>query len=123
MAKMTRREALVNVITHLRDCENYANEDWREEIAILDNMVAQIDEQAARPRSKSTARLQNEPLARNLIEKMREHDKPVTAKWISEHVRFVTTSQKAVAVAKIAEEWGEIERVMIEKRPHYQLKK
>ena len=35
--KLTRREALCNVIAFLRDNEQYGD-DWSEDIAVLDNM-------------------------------------------------------------------------------------
>ena len=119
--KMTRREALTNVITHLRDLETYAGDDWHEEIEVLDNMIAQIDKQAARPKSKSSARVANEPIAREFIKVLAKEGNPLSAKEMTYKVRFCTTSQKAVAIAKIAEEWGAIEKVTIKNRVFYRL--
>lgn len=117
--KMTRREALTNVITYLRENEQYGD-DWAAEIEVLDKMIEQIDKQAARPKTKSTARIENERMAREFIPMLRELGKPVSAKWMTEHIRYCSSPQKAVQVAKIAEEWGAIKRVTIKKRTYYE---
>jgi len=118
--KMTRREALTNVVCFLRDNEQYGD-DWHEEIEVLDKMIEQIDKQAARPKSKSTARVANEPIAREFVKVLAKEGNPLSAKEMTYKVRFCTTSQKAVAIAKIAEEWGAIEKVTIKNRVFYRL--
>lgn len=118
--KMTRQIALENVIAFLRDNEQYGD-NWSEEIEVLDNMLAQIYKQAMRPKSKSTARIQNEPIAREFIKVLAKEGQPLSAKDMTYHVRYCTTSQKAVAIAKIAEEWGAIEKVTIKNRVFYRL--
>ena len=118
--KMTRREALTNVLVFLNEDEVYGRDNWIEEIAILEKMIEQIDKQAARPKGKSNARMENERMAREFIEVLRDYGKPVSAKWMTEHVRYCLSPQKAVQVAKIAEEWGAIERVTIKKRTYYE---
>ena len=117
--KMTRAEALTNVITHLHELEEYAGDNWSDEIAVLEKMLTSINKQAARPRSKSSARLQNEPMAKEFIAKLREHGQPVNTKWMCENIRYCIHSQKAVAIAKIAIEWGEVEKVTIKGRTYY----
>lgn len=117
--KMTRAEALRNVIVYLRGEEQFANNDWADEIAVLDKMLASIEKQKSRPRSKSSARIQNEPIAKEFIAKIQAVDEPVNAKWMTYNVRYCTTSQKAVAIARIAEEWGAIEKVSIKNRTYY----
>ena len=117
--KMTRAEALRNVITHLHELEEYAGDNWGDEIAVLDKMLASIEKQKSRPRSKSSARIQNEPIAKEFIAKIQAVDEPVNAKWMTYNVRYCTTSQKAVAIARIAEEWGAIEKVSIKNRTYY----
>ena len=117
--KMTRAEALQNVITHLHELEEYAGDNWGDEIAVLDKMLASIEKQKSRPRSKSSARIQNEPIAKEFIAKIQAVDEPVNAKWMTYNVRYCTTSQKAVAIARIAEEWGAIEKVSIKNRTYY----
>ena len=114
--KMTRREALTNVVMHLHDCENYANEDWHEEIEVLNKMIASIDKQAKRPRGTSRARLENEKLADDLVGEMVGYGKPVNTKWITEHVKYILTPQKATAVCKLAIEKGEIIRTVDDKK-------
>lgn len=118
--KMTRREALTNVICFLRDNEQYGD-NWSAEIAVLENMVAQIDKQSARPKGKTSARIQNEGYAKQMIRLLMQNDKPVNATWIAEHVRGVMTAQRGVHVAKIAIEWGAVEEIVIKKRKYYQL--
>ena len=117
--KMTRAEALQNVITHLHELEEYAGDNWGDEIAVLDKMLASIEKQKSRPRSKSSARIQNEPIAKEFIAKIQAGDEPVNDKWMTYNVRYCTTSQKAVAIARIAEEWGAIEKVSIKNRTYY----
>ena len=121
--KMTRKEALENVVRFLRDNEQYLpdGDDWSAEIKVLDNMIAQIDKQAARPKSKTAARRQNEKLAKEFIELLKKEQQPVNAKWMTYHVKYCLTTQKAVAIAAIAEEWGDIEKVTIKNRTYYQL--
>lgn len=126
--KMTRRDALTTAIEIM--CEyvnlNFEASDFssiyiENAIDILEKMVIQIDKQAARPKSKSTARLQNEPIAREFIKILAKKGSPLSAKEMTYEVRYCTTSQKAVAIAKIAEEWGAIERVNIKNRIFYRL--
>ena len=121
--KMTRREALEFAIDNIvANCgDDLAKCKGDEAISVLENMIAQIDKQAARPKSKSTARLQNEPMAREFIKKLAKANEPVNAKWMTYNVQYCLTTQKAVAIAAIAEEWGAIEKVNIKKRTYYQL--
>ena len=111
--KMTRKEALEIAMNKLE----LHSEPWE----VLHKMVEQIEKQAKRPRSKSSARVANEPIAREFVKKLAAAGEPVNAKWMTYNVRFCTTPQKAVAVAKIAEEWGAIERVSIKNRTFYSL--
>ena len=121
--KMTRREALEAAIELFEQRESSMfDDDFQDEaISVLRNMVAQIDKQAARPKSKSTARLQNEPMTREFIKKLAKVNEPVNAKWMTYNVQYCLTTQKAVAIAAIAEEWGAIEKVSIKNRTYYQL--
>ena len=89
-------------------------------IEVLNNMIVQIDKQAARLKAKSNARKENERMAQEFITLIRDYGKPVNAKWMTENIRYCMSPQKAVQVAKIAEEWGAIERVTIKKRTYYE---
>lgn len=113
--KMTRKQALVNVITFLNDNEQFGD-DWTEEIEILQKMLASIDKQSNKPKTPSKTRLENEKLADDLVGEMVAIDKPVDNKWITEHVKFVTNSQKANVIVKIAIEKGDIVREVDEKK-------
>ena len=120
--KMTRAQAITFAVDRLREIEG----DWAEldeAIAVLEKMGASIAKQAKRPRSKSSARLQNENSAKLLIEKLQEmpEPKPVNATWIAENIPYVLTSQRGYHVAKVAIEWGALEEVTIKKRTYYVL--
>ena len=119
--KMTRREALENAINWIEEGAQGEDIEMLETASILRNMVVQIDKQAARPKSKSSARVANEPIAREFIKVLAKEGNPLSAKEMTYKVRFCTTSQKAVAIAKIAEEWGAIEKVTIKNRVFYRL--
>ena len=105
--------------------EKFADDDFayahtEKVLNVLHNMIAQIDKQAARPKSKTSARATNEKLAVMFIAAIRAADKPVNAKWIAEHVNGTLTPQRGVHVAKIALEWGAIQEVEIKKRKFYE---
>lgn len=121
--KMTRKQALEFTIEAVDTMLEWEDEDmmknWQEARKVFIKMIASIDKQAARPRSKSSARLQNEPMAKDFIAKLREHGQPVNTKWMCENIRYCIHSQKAVAIAKIAIEWGEVEKVTIKGRTYY----
>lgn len=126
--KMTRKEALetaIEIVTEYRHVsfgeDDFSATHTEEVLSVLQNMVAQIDKQAARPKSKSSARVANEPIAREFIKVLAKEGNPLSAKEMTYKVRFCTTSQKAVAIAKIAEEWGAIEKVTIKNRVFYRL--
>ena len=121
--KMTRREALEFAIDNIiANCgDDLAKCKGDEAINVLENMIAQIDKQAARPKSKTAARRQNEELAKVFVELLKNEKEPVNAKWMTYHVKYCLTTQKAVAIAAIAEEWGMIEKVIIKNRTYYQL--
>lgn len=119
--KMTRKEALEAAIYLVKlaadetiNTDNATN--WKEAAEVLEKMVASIKKQSERPRTTSKARIQNEKLADDLVGEMVGHGEPVTTKWITEHVKFITTSQKATAVCKVAIEKGDIIRTVDEKK-------
>lgn len=116
--KMTRKEALEFAVEVITEYEGSC-----EAIDILTNMIAQIDKQAARPKSKTSARIQNEKSAKLLIEKLQatHRTEPFNATWIAENIPYVMTSQRGYHVAKIAIEWGALKEVVIKKRTYYVL--
>jgi len=128
--KMTRKEALSTLIEIAEEwkTQNFATDEFggwhtEEAIAVAQKMIESINKQANRPKTKSSTRLQNENYAKKFIALLQE--KPAgflaSAKWMSENIPYVMTSQKAVAVAKIAEEWGAVSRVVEKKRTYYVL--
>lgn len=123
--KMTRAEAVQFAIDYLADgidCEILKEDDQVNEVlATLEKMHTQLMKPRKKSNAKSSARVANEPIAREFVKKLATAGEPVNAKWMTYNVRFCTTPQKAVAVAKIAEEWGAIERVSIKNRTFYSL--
>lgn len=110
--KITRKEALEFAI----DAINEAFDDCDEYIEVIEKMIASIDKQAKRPRGTSKARLENEKLLDNLVGEMVACGEPVNTKWITEHVQFIMTPQKATAVCKLGIEKGEIVRTVDDKK-------
>ena len=128
--KMTRKEALELGIAHFEQMyQDYVNtsepdeisEEYQNVIEVYRKMVASIEKQNNRPKSKTSARIQNENSAKLLIGKLMEthHTEPINATWIAENIPYVMTSQRGYHVAKIAREWGALEEVTIKKRTYY----
>lgn len=118
--KMTRKQALEDVIEIVNTMVEWETDEdiktWDEIQTVLRKMLTSIDKQSNKPKTPSKTRLENEKLADNLVGEMVAIDKPVDTKWITEHVKFVTSSQKANAVVKIAIEKGDIVREVDEKK-------
>lgn len=119
--KMTRKEALEAAIYLVKlaadetiNTDNAAN--WGEVAEVLEKMHASIEKQSKRPRGTSRARIENEKLADNLVGEMVAYGKPVNTKWITEHVQYILTPQKATAVCKVAMDKGDIIRTVDEKK-------
>lgn len=124
---ITRKDALTTAVEIMREYVgiNFTDGDvaathTENAIAVLENMIVQIDRQAAKPKGKTSARVQNEQYAIAFCNMLETLTEPVSARWISEHVRGVMSVSRAVWVAKIAEEWGAIEKVTIKNRTLYQ---
>lgn len=117
--KMTRKQALELMLELTR--EGFEADDVQEAREVIKKMIASIDKQTNRPKSKTSARLQNENYAKQLIEKLAKthRTEPFNATWIAEQVPYVMSSQRGYHVAKIAIEWGAIEEVTIKKRTFY----
>ena len=126
MTKMTRKEALEIAAAIVDEGEfarsNYTDEQQKQALQILDRMIEQIDKQAARPKTKTSARTQNEKYAVLFIAALKAAipGYQVNATWIAEHVNGVMTSQRGTHVAKIAIEWGAVQEVKIKKRTYYE---
>lgn len=120
---ITRKQALENALIFC----NYANVtaltiegnegiDWVETA----NVLAKMHEQVAKPRAKavSKARLANEGLAVKIVKQLPAEG--LSSKGIVElGVPEVATTQKAVAVMRVAEEVGLVERVKDKKTITY----
>lgn len=112
--KMTRKQALELMLELTR--EGFEAEEVQEAREVIKKMLISIDKQSNKPKTPSKTRLENEKLADNLVGEMVAIDKPVDNKWITEHVKFVTNSQKANVIVKIAIEKGDIVREVDEKK-------
>lgn len=109
--KMTRVEAL-NIAL-----ETVENTEARE---VLTKMVEQLSKPRKKAEGPSKARRDNERLAHDMAEAITTHGEKVTPKWVTEHVRGIMTPQKAVAVAKVAEELGLIAKTKEGKATYYE---
>ena len=117
--KMTRAEALEIALASLYAEDMMPKEKADEVAEVLEKMLASINKQASRPRAKSSARIQNEGMAKQFIPMLEQYGKPVNTKWMMENIRYCISSQKAVKVAEIAIEWGKVEKVKIKGRTYY----
>ena len=71
-----------------------------EELSVLTRMEQSLSRPRKRSDEPTKVQLMNANLADVLVDTMREHGEPVTAKWIAENVPGINSPQKAVAVVK-----------------------
>lgn len=111
--KMTRAQAIEFAIDNITaNCMGDMEKTGANEaIEILEKMRASITKPRAKSEGPSKARKDNERLARELAAAIPEGAE-VTAKWVTEHVRGVLTTQKAAAVARVGVEMGIISKVV-----------
>ena len=100
---ITRADALTIAIERVADLPEVAE--------VLRKMHASITKPRTKAEGPSKARKDNERLARELAAAIPEGHE-VTAKWVTEHVRGVLTTQKAAAVARVGVEMGIISKVV-----------
>lgn len=101
--KMTRKEALENVLNWIDAGFIPSDEETVEEVAeVLGKMHAQV----SKPRKKSDAPTKTQIINANLADKcvaaMKNHEGGVTSKWLIEHVAGLITPQKTTAVMNVA---------------------
>ena len=96
-ATMTRVSALDLAIARMDDAPEARD------------VLVKMRDSLAKPRKKSDApskaRVENETLAHALADAIPAGE-AVTTKWVTDHVRGVLTTQKAVAVARVGVEMG-----------------
>jgi hypothetical protein len=109
---MTRAEALEFAIEHI---------DNAEVAEVLGKMLASITKPRKKSEAPSKARLENERLLAALVEAIKAHGEPVNAKWVTEHVNGIMTTQKAAAVARLGIELGAIAKVVDGRKVTYTL--
>ena len=101
--KLTRADALTIAIERCAD--------QPEVVDVLTKMHAAITKPRTRREGPTKARTENERLAREMVAAIPEGGE-VTAKWVTEHVRGVLTTQKAAAVARVGIDLGIIAKVV-----------
>lgn len=111
---ITRADALAIAVEFiLRD--NYFDDAGidrtREVVDVLTKMHTAITKPRTKREGPTKARTENERLARELVAVIPEGGE-VTAKWVTEHVRGVLTTQKAAAVARVGIDLGIIAKVV-----------
>lgn len=117
MAKsnITRKQAIELALTLVKESAEF-DDKWNEVAEVLQKM----HEQLSKPREKavSKARMQNENLVKDIINKI-----PADGLTSKEIVNLgnpaITTTQKAVAVMRVAEEMGFISKVKEGKKISY----
>ena len=102
--EMTRAIALQNAIALFPD-----DAPERE---VLGKMLQTITKPRKKSDAPSKARVENEKLARDMHDAIQRNGSPVNAKWITEHVRGIMTTQKAAAVARVGVELGIINKLV-----------
>ena len=118
--KMTRKEALTIAIERFNPDEN---ERDAEVVEVFKKMIASLDKASSKPKGKTSARIQNETFYEEMFKKMceRKNHEPVTPRWVAENVRGVMSTQRAVWVAKVGKERGEIKEFKVKKQVYYAL--
>lgn len=83
-------------------------EEYRDKIERMkDTRAKKREKDPNAPKTKSKDRIQNEALAREVVDAMaKSGDEFVTSKWIMEHVNFITSTQKVTSVMQVANELG-----------------
>lgn len=100
---ITRADALTIAIERVQDMP--------EVVDVLTKMHTAITKPRTKREGPTKARTENERLARELVAAIPPNGE-VTAKWVTEHVRGVLTTQKAAAVARVGIDLGIIAKVV-----------
>lgn len=116
---ITRADALTRAID-LMEQQLLVDDTWTDYIDVLRKMHASITKPRAKSEGPSKARKDNERLARELAAAIPAGEE-VTAKWVTEHVRGVLTTQKAAAVARVGVEMGIISKVVDGRKVTYRV--
>jgi len=107
--KMTRAEALEQVIDFISDEDNISEpEEWEEALKVLKNMHTQLTKPRAASTSKSKTALENEATARKLYE-ITPAGTVFDSKFVMEHT-MAMTPQKVVGIMKVGIALGLFEK-------------
>lgn len=99
---ITRADALAIAIERMADRPDVAE--------VLSKMLSSITKPRKKSDAPSKTRQNNERLAHELAAAIPDGES-VTAKWITEHIHGILTTQKAAAVARVGAELGVIVKV------------
>ena len=108
---ITRAMALEFAIDTIRDAvENGITE-------VLDKMLQSITKPRKKSDAPSKARVENLALVDAAVAAMGNNE--VNAKWLTEHVRGILTTQKAAAVMRLGVEVGKIHKIVDGRKVSY----
>ncbi len=107
--EMTRAQAIENAIALFAPDAP--------EVEVLNKMLASITKPRKKSDAPSKARIENEKLVDAAIAAM--NGETVNAKWLTEHVRGILTTQKAAAVMRLGVELGKIEKLVDGRKVSY----
>lgn len=118
---MTRAMALEFAIDTIRDAvENGITEsDGVAEIEVLRKMHDSITKPRKKSDAPSKARVENLALVDAAVAAMGDNE--VNAKWLTEHVRGILTTQKAAAVMRLGVETGKVHKIVDGRKVSYKV--
>lgn len=110
---ITRAEAIEFAI----DCINEHCDDANDIVEVLNKLHASITKPRKKSDAPSKARIENLALVDAAVTAMGNDE--VNAKWLTEHVRGILTTQKAAAVMRLGVEVGKIRKIVDGRKVSY----
>ena len=110
---MTRAQALTNAISLF--------DEGAPEVEVLNKLLVSITKPRKKSDAPSKTRKENLLLVDAAVEAMSAHGEPVNAKWLTEHVKGILTTQKAAAVMRLGAEVGKIEKLVDGRKVTYKV--
>lgn len=123
--KITNAIALTAAINALKtmDQESVINEfSVAEHVAKLEKMLATTTKKREGSKSETPSQRENrEVFMPAILAAMAKEDAPITAKWVTEHVNGIMTTQKASALLGKLVALGKVERIKDSKQTVFKL--
>ena len=110
---ITRAEAIEFAI----DCINEHCDNASDIVEVLNKLHASITKPRKKSDAPSKARVENLALVDAAVAAMGNNE--VNAKWLTEHVRGILTTQKAAAVMRLGVEVGKIHKIVDGRKVSY----